>query len=163
VNGMAGINTNGNDVTLTTTGGMLMIDAGAGQGITAAGMMADLEVAGAMEMGGSMINSQLLLVRGAGSMFSLGEANMVGTATTGAMLTFKDHFALTVDAVKGTKGVTTGNQKLMLMTDANFTVTDGGKGVNMIDTSSQTTDIMAGMGMTSGTLLVDVEGQINAT
>jgi hypothetical protein len=116
--GTPGINTNGNNLTLTV-GGLLTIGTGAGQPITAAGATVDITAAGVTENANSAITAANLRLQGTGT-FSLTQGNAVGTlaAATAGPLAFNNVGALTVGTVLGTAGITSGNSNVNLRTQA---------------------------------------------
>jgi hypothetical protein len=143
VNGMAGINAGGNDVTLTTTAGMLTIGDGGGQGITAAGKTTDLNAFGVMEMTNSTITAANARLQGLGA-FMLNQANAVGTlaaAVTGA-LNYQNNQALVIGTVKATPGVNTGGNDVTLRTTAGMLTLGTGAGEGIM-AAGATADLTA--------------------
>ncbi len=120
----AGLNSNGNNITLTLNGGLglLTIDTPTGPGIVATGATVDLNVGGVNEASaGSVITATALRLRGTGT-FNLNPTNPNVVATlagsfTGA-LTFRDNSpnptGLTVGTVLGTVGLTSANNNITL-------------------------------------------------
>ncbi|MCC6418841.1 MAG: hypothetical protein IT429_11450 [Gemmataceae bacterium] len=99
-----------------TTGGLLTIGTGSGQGITVPGGTADLNVGGVTEAAGSTIQAAGLRLRGAGT-FALEQANniaILAAATTGGPFRFTDANDLTLTTLDDTAGINTGGNPLAL-------------------------------------------------
>jgi hypothetical protein len=169
VNGMPGIDTGGNNVTLTTTAGTLTIGDGGGQGIKATGAIADLNAFGAMENKNSTITSGMARLHGMGAGdFTLDQANAVGMLAAGVTgkLKLMDTISLTVGQVKDMVGIVTGGHNLTLMTNMDFVINDDTlpkPQTSEVDTGIAPITVMAGMAANPGTVRIDVKGQINST
>ncbi len=118
----AGLNSNGNNITLTVNNGASLLTIGTasnGESITATGATVDLNVGGVTENTNAIITAANLRLRGTGT-FNLGQANVVATLAgnfTGALV-FNDNnpnpTGLTVGTVLGTIGLTSTNNNITL-------------------------------------------------
>jgi hypothetical protein len=118
------VTSGGSDVTLTT-GGLLTLGTGAGEGITAGGATVDINSGGgASEKASSVITASNLRLRGNGA-FVLQQGNNFNTvalATTGGPVGVTDTLSLSVGTVNGTSGAVTGGNSLTLTSAGNLTV-----------------------------------------
>jgi hypothetical protein len=160
VNATAGINTGGQDVTLTVTGNGLTIGTGAGESITAAGATVDLNAAGISEGANSVITSNNLRLQGNGT-FTLGQNNVVNTlaaATSGGALSFTDTTNLTVGTVNGTAGINSTGQNVTLTISGGSLAVGSGAGEG-ITAAGATVDLQAA-GIAEGANSVITSGSL---
>ncbi len=118
----AGLNSNGNNITLTVNNGTSLLTIGTasnGESITATGATVDINSGGATENTNAIITAANLRLRGTGT-FNLGQTNVIATLAgsfTGALV-FNDNnpnpTALTVGTVLGTIGLTSTNNNITL-------------------------------------------------
>lgn len=108
VAGVNGINTGGNDLTITTAGLLALGDGGGTpQQITAAGAIVDFNSAGVTQNANGPVVAGSLRLRGTGtfSMFNTGNDVVTFAADTTGAIALRDGNALTIGTVLGTVGV----------------------------------------------------------
>jgi hypothetical protein len=154
--GTSGLNSNGNNITLTVNAGASLLTIGTasnGQSITAAGAIVDLNTGGVTENTNAIITAANLRLQGTGT-FTLGQGNAVGTLAgtfTGA-LTFNDTIALLVGTVLTTNGLNSNGNNITLTVNNGASLLTVGTASNgqSITATGATVDLNAG-GITEST------------